>query len=114
MKTAVDISEDFSDIIFEALIRSTAVREAVPAGDKAWRRRHVIDSAGFDADGSLMFDGEFDFHHGLDGDEGGHPALRSHVTGLLVQDSQKRWIVQRLSVESLETVDAGLGPDELA
>jgi hypothetical protein len=73
----------------------------------------VIDSAGFDTDGSVMFDGEFDFHYGTHGDDAGHPALRANVDGFLAQDVGGHWIVRSLRVTSLESVDAGLGPDEL-
>jgi len=114
MKTAVDIAEDFTDAMFDALCRSEAVRAAVPAGSVARRSRHVIDAAGFDTDGSIMFDGEFDFHYGRGGDEEGNPALRAHVEGHLAQDGSDRWAVRRLQVQSLQRVDAGLGPDELA
>jgi hypothetical protein len=113
MKTAVDIAEDFTDSIFEALARSDAVRKELPAGAVAKRRRHVIDSAGFDVDGSLMFDGEFDFHYGQGGDESGHPALRAHVQGFLEKGADGDWRVSRLQVESLKSVDAAVGPDEL-
>lgn len=113
MKTAVDIAEDFVEIIFASLLRSTAVQDAVPQGSRTRPRRHVIDSAGFDTDGSLMFDGAFDFHYGVDGDEAGHPALRAHVQGLLAKGAEDSWAVQKLQVESLEKVDAAAGPDEL-
>ena len=113
MKTAVDIAEDFTDSIFEALARSDAVRNRIPAGAVPKRRRHVIDSAGFDVDGSLMFDGEFDFHYGVGGDEAGHPALRANIQGLLAKDAEGEWKVSRLQVESLNAVDAAVGPDEL-
>ena len=113
MKTAVDIAEDFADSIFDALARSNAVLEKIPAGAVPKRRRHVIDSAGFDIDGSLMFDGEFDFHYGRGGDEAGHPALRAHVQGFLTKDEGGDWRVSRLQVESLNSVDASVGPDEL-
>lgn len=112
MKTAVDLAEDFTDTIFDALMRSEQVTSAVPSGSVIHRRRHAIDSAGFDTDGSVTFDGEFDFHYGPGGDAAGHPALRANVQGLLVQDAAQHWAVRQLTVESLDSVDAGLGPDE--
>ncbi|MCZ2495768.1 hypothetical protein GN316_03260 [Xylophilus sp. Kf1] len=114
MKTAVDIAEDFTDEIFQALLRSDTVRQALPAGTVGKRRRHVIDAAGFDTDGSVMFDGEFDIHYGARGDAPGHPALRVHVEGHLEKAADGDWTVRRLAVENLQSVDAVRGPDELA
>ena len=113
MKTAVDIADDFSDVIFSALMRSEQVTNALPPRAAARRERHVIDAAGFDADGGISFDGEFDFHYGADGNEEGHPALRAHIEGNLERDGDD-WKVRRLQVESLQRVDAAVGPDELA
>jgi len=113
MKTAVDTAEDFTDQIFEALLQSEAIRNALPEGASAKRRRHVIDAAGFDVDGSIMFDGEFDIHYGDDGDRAGHPALRVDVEGHLAKLPEDHWVVRRLQVKNLESVDALRGPDQL-
>lgn len=113
MKTAVDIAEEFVDQIFQALLHSDTVKNALPAGASGTRKRHVIDAAGFDTDGSIMFDGEFDIHYGEGGDKAGHPALRVDIEGHLAQAAEGGWRVKRLQVKNLESVDAVRGPDEL-
>lgn len=113
MKTVVDIAENFTDEIFQALLQSDLVKEALPGGASAKRRRHVIDAAGFDVDGSVMFDGEFDIHYGEVGDQAGHPALRANLEGHLAKAADGDWHVRRLQVTKLESVDAALGPDQL-